>query len=181
MMLKKFLFVFVCCCLGAASFGQNRYYAEKASLTFFSDGVIEDISASNTTVTSIFDLAHMDVAFLVKVKDFQFEKKLMQVHFNEKYMETEKFPKSTFIGSVTGFNASREGAQTVTAIGKLSIHGVTRDVKIPGTLEKRGANLFLKSKFTVRLEDYNINIPQIIWQNVAEDVTVELNFTYNPL
>ena len=161
--------------------GQSRFYAEKSMVIFFSDGVIEDIKATNNTVTSIFDLNKMDVAFLVKVKDFQFEKKLMQVHFNEKYMETEKYPKSTFIGSISGFNATKTGVQHVTATGKLFIHGVTKDVKIPGTLEKRGSNLFLKSKFMVKLADFNITIPQIIWNNVAEDVEVELDFTYNPL
>jgi hypothetical protein len=164
-----------------ASFAQGRFYAEKSLVTFFSDGVIEDIKATNNTVTSIFDLGKMDVAFLVKVKDFEFEKKLMQVHFNEKYMETEKFPKSTFIGSVNGFNPTKSGIQNVVATGKLFIHGVTKDVKIPGTLEKRGSNLFLKSKFMVKLADYNIKIPQIIWNNVAEDVEIELDLTYNPL
>ena len=166
-------------CLPAQA--QNRFYADKSQLTFFSDGVIEDIRATNITVTSIFDLTKMDVAFLVKVKDFQFDKKLMQVHFNEKYMETEKYPKSTFVGSVSGFNPDKAGIQNVTATGKLFIHGVTRDIKIPGTLEKRGSNLFLRSKFIVKLADYNITIPQIIWNNVAEDVEVELDFTYNPL
>lgn len=160
---------------------QNRFYADKSMVTFFSDGVIEDIKATNNTVTSIFDLTKMDVAFLVKVKDFQFEKKLMQIHFNEKYMETEKFPKSTFVGSITGFNPAKAGVQQVTAAGKLFIHGISRDVKIPGTLEKKGSNLLLRSKFMLKLADYNITIPQIIWNNVAEDVEVELDFTYNPL
>ena len=160
---------------------QNRYYADKSLVTFFSDGVIEDIRATNNTVTSIFDLTKMDVAFLVKVKDFQFEKKLMQVHFNEKYMETEKFPKSTFVGSITGFNPARSGVQHVTASGKLFIHGISKEVKIPGTLEKKGSNLLLRSKFMLKLADFNITIPQIIWNNVAEDVEMELDFTYNPL
>lgn len=171
------LLVFLC----APADAQNRYYADKSLVTFFSDGVIEDIRATNNTVTSIFDLNKMDVAFLVKVKDFQFEKKLMQVHFNEKYMETEKFPKSTFVGSITGFNPARPGIQQVTATGKLFIHGISKEVKIPGTLEKKGSNLLLRSKFMLKLADYNITIPQIIWNNVAEDVEVELDFTYNPL
>jgi hypothetical protein len=163
------------------SSAQSRFYADKSLVTFFSDGAIEDIKATNNTVTSIFDLSKMDVAFLVKIRDFEFEKKLMQVHFNEKYLESEKFPKSTFVGSITGFNHSKSGAQQVTASGKLFIHGVTKDVKVPGTLEKRGSNLYLKSKFMVKLADYNIRIPQVIWNNVAENVEVELDLTYNPL
>lgn len=170
------LSAFVC-----TAYSQNRYYAEKSSITFFSDGVIEDIKATNTTVTSIFDLVKKEVAFLVKVKDFQFDKKLMQVHFNEKYMESEKYPKATFIGQVTAFSPEKTGVQQVTAQGKLFIHGVTKEVKVPGTIEKRGSNLFLKTKFMIRLADYNINIPQIIWNNVAEEVEVDINLTYIPL
>src|SRR5690242_13615655 len=73
---------------------QQRYFAEKSKVIFFSDGVIEDIRAENSKVTSIFDVMKGDIAFLLSIKDFKFEKNLMQVHFNEKYMESEKFPKS---------------------------------------------------------------------------------------
>ncbi len=176
--MKHFLLIVLITWTVSAAIGQNRYYSEKSTVTFFSDGVIEDIRATNNTATSILDISKMDVAFLVRVKDFQFEKKLMQVHFNEKYMETEKFPKSTFIGSITGFDPARSGEQHVTATGKLSIHGVTKDVKIPGTIEMQGSNIVLRSKFSIKLADYNIVVPQIIWNNVAEDVEVEMNFTY---
>src|SRR5690606_33054292 len=157
-------------CATSQAFAQHKYGVESSRLTFFSDGAIEDIRAVNTRVTSIFDAGRGDMAMLVRVKDFQFEKKLMQIHFNEKFLESEKYPKSTFLGSVVGFDPLKIGVQQVIAIGKLSIHGVTREVKIPGTLEKRGSNLHLKSKFLVRLSEYNINIPQIVWQNIAEDV-----------
>jgi polyisoprenoid-binding protein YceI len=69
----------------------------------------------------------------------------------------------------------------VIAVGKLFIHGVTREVKIPGTMERKGSNLYLKSKFLLKLSDYNISIPQIVWQNIAEDVEVELNLSFTPL
>ncbi len=173
------LILFLIAC--SSAFPQNKFGAESARLTFLSEGTIEDIRASNTKVTSIFDGNKGDIAFLVRVKDFQFEKKLMQIHFNEKFLESEKYPKSTFLGSVVGFDPLKIGVQQVIAIGKLSIHGVTREVKIPGTLEKRGSNLHLKSKFLVRLSEYNINIPQIVWQNIAEDVEVDLNISFTPL
>jgi hypothetical protein len=165
----------------APAFTQSRFTVQKSKVAFFSDGVIEDIEAVNDKVTSIFDSQKGDIAFLVRVKDFQFEKKLMQVHFNEKFMESEKFPKSTFVGLVSGFDPSKQGSQPVMATGKLFIHGVAKDVKIPGTLEWRGANLALRATFKVKLDDYNITIPQIVWQNIAEEVEINLDFEYTPI
>lgn len=160
---------------------QKRYFSEKSSITFFSEGVIEDIKATNTKVTSIFDLASGDIAYLLSPKDFQFEKKLMQVHFNEKYIESEKYPKSTFQGKIVGYNVSNGQLQEVKAQGKLTIHGVTRDIDVPGTMQIEGNTVNMKSKFMVRLEDYNIKVPQIVWQNIAQQVEVTVQFLYRPV
>ncbi len=160
---------------------QKRYFSEKSTITFFSEGVIEDIKATNTKVTSIFDLANGDVAYLLSPKDFQFDKKLMQVHFNEKYMESEKFPKSTFQGKILGYDASSGQLQQVKAQGKLTIHGVTRDIDVPGTLHIEGNTVNVKSKFMVKLVDYNIKVPQIVWQNIAQEVEVTVQFLYRPV
>lgn len=158
----------------------QRYFAEKSRISFFSDGVVENITASNTKVTSIFD-ARGDIAFLMSVKDFEFEKKLMQVHFNEKYMESEKYPKSSFQGKVVGFDPAIKGTQQVKAVGKLTIHGVTHDVEAPGTVEVVNNQLLVRSKFMVKLSDYNIKVPQIIWKNIAQQVEVSIDFTYRSL
>jgi hypothetical protein len=160
---------------------QQRYFAEKSLIRFYSDGVVEDITATNDKVTSIFDAFKGDIAYLMSIKDFQFDKKLMQVHFNEKYMESEKYPKSTFQGKIVGFNPAEEGIQTVRAIGKLSIHGITNDVDALGTIEKKGSLLFVKSKFMVKLQDYHITVPQIVWKNIAQQVEVTIDFTYRQL
>ena len=160
---------------------QKRFFSEKSNITFFSEGVIEEIKASNTKVTSILDLQSGEVAYLLSPKDFQFEKKLMQVHFNEKYMESEKFPRSTFKGKILGHDASSTNLQQVKAVGQLSIHGVTRDVNIPGTLQIEGNTVTLKAKFMVKLIDYNIKVPQIVWQNIAQEVEVSVNFLYRPV
>jgi len=162
-------------------YAQKRYFSERSSITFFSEGVIEDIKATNTKVTSIFDLASGEVAYLLSPKDFQFEKKLMQVHFNEKYMESEKYPKSTFQGKIVGYDAANGQLQQVKALGKLTIHGVTRDVDMPGTLHIEGNTVNLKSQFVVKLVDYNIKVPQIVWQNIAQQVEVTVQFLYRPV
>ena len=105
----------------------------------------------------------------------------MQVHFNEKYMESEKFPRSTFKGKIVGLDASITSLQQVKAVGQLSIHGVTRDVDIPGTLHIEGNTVTLRAKFIVKLLDYNIKVPQIVWQNIAQEVEVNVHFLYRPV
>ena len=160
---------------------QQRYFAEKPLISFFSDGLVEDITAANDKVTSIFDAKNGDIAYLMNVKDFQFVNKLMQTHFNEKYMESDKFPKSSFQGKVTGFVLASGGTQQVRATGKLTIHGVARDVDVPGTIEVNGGKLILKTKFLVKLEDYKITVPQVVWDKIAQQVEVTLDFVYRPL
>src|SRR5688572_1690466 len=162
-------------------FSQKRYFSEKSNITFFSAGVIEEIKASNTKVTSILDIMSGEIAYLLNPKDFQFEKKLMQVHFNEKYMESEKYPRSSFKGKIEGLDASNTSLQQVKAVGQLSIHGVTRDVNIPGTLHIEGNTVTLQAKFIVKLIDYNIKVPQIVWQNIAQEVEVNVHFLYRPV
>lgn len=158
----------------------QRYSAEKTFVSFFSKASVEDIKAENTKAVSMFDATTNDVAYSIPIKDFKFAKSLMQEHFNEKYMESEKYPKSTFEGKIVGFQSSAQGIQPVRAQGKMTIHGVTRDVDIPGTLEKQADRLVMKSKFVVKLEDYKIRIPQLFWKNITEQVEVTIDFTYQP-
>lgn len=158
----------------------QKYVLEKSVITFFSDAAIEDITAKNSKASSVFDTQTSDIAFSVPINQFQFAKKLMQEHFNEKYMESEKFPKSTFSGKMSGFDVSAKGVQQAKANGKLTIHGVTTNVEIPGTAEVVAGKIVFKAKFIVKLADYNIKIPQLMWQNIAEQVEVTVDFTYKP-
>jgi hypothetical protein len=159
----------------------QKFSTEKGSISFFSDAAIEDISADNTMVGSLFNAATGELVYIVKIKDFVFAKALMREHFNEKYMETEKFPKALFNGKLKGYNASARGEQNVTATGKLTIHGVTRDVQVPGTLEFEGGKAIMKGKFIVVLKDYDIKIPKLVWQNIAEEIEVKIDFVYKPM
>lgn len=159
----------------------QKFSAERGTISFFSDAAVEDISAKNTVVGSIFNAGTGEVVYVAKIKDFIFPKSLMREHFNEKYMETDKFPKSTFQGKITGYTSGTEGIQKVRAVGKLTMHGVTRDVDIPGTLEFTGGKINMNAKFLVKLADYQIKIPKLIWQNLAEEIEVTLDFTYKAI
>jgi len=158
----------------------QKYSLEKSFVSFYSHATIEDITAENTKSVSIFNAATGDIAFSIPIKEFEFAKSLMKEHFNEKYMDSEKFPKSTFQGKISGFDGKATGPQNVKATGKLTIHGETKEIDVPGTIEVQGTNLVMKSKFIVKLEDYKIAIPQLMWQNIAEQVEVTLDFTYKP-
>ena len=164
----------------AISAQAQKYSLSEGVITFFSEATLENIKAENKNTTSAFDVTTGEIAFAVPNNQFQFEKKLMQQHFNEKYMESEKYPRSTFSGKVEGFDASKTGKQQVRATGKMFIHGVTQSVEIPGVLEVSTQGVSMKSTFMIKLADYKIKIPQILWQNIAEQVEVTVDLVYKP-
>ncbi len=159
----------------------QKYSVEKSSIMFFSKTPVEDIDATNTNVSSLFNPTTGDIVFSMMMKEFEFKKSLMKEHFNEKYIESEKFPKSTFQGKITNYSIDNRGEQQVKAVGKLTIHGVTRDIEAPGVIEFVNGRAIAKSKFVVALKDYDIKIPQILWKNIAESIEVNLEITYKPL
>ena len=104
----------------------QKYAAEKSFISFFSDGAIEDIAAENLKTTTLFNTSTGDIVFSIPIKEFAFDKSLMKEHFNEKYMETEKFPKATFQGKVVGFQMDKKGEQQATASGRRPTANSTR-------------------------------------------------------
>lgn len=157
----------------------QKYKSVESEISFYSEAPVEDISANNKKASSIVDLGEQAFAFAVPIQSFQFRKSLMQKHFNEKYLESDKFPKSTFTGKIEGYQAGLE-KQDVVAAGELTIHGVTKKVELPGTIEISGNGFIIKSNFIVKLEDYDIKIPSVLWQNIAEEIEVTINFSYSP-
>jgi polyisoprenoid-binding protein YceI len=157
----------------------QKLTVEKSKIVFFSDGAIEDITAENKKASGIFNLGNGQIVFSIPISGFKFAKALMQEHFNEKYMESDKFPKATFQGKVDGWDKNNS-SQSAKAIGKLTIHGVTKEVEIPGTITKQSNKLQMNAKFMIKLADYNVAIPQLLWQNIAEQVEVTVDFGFKP-
>ena len=174
--LPVFLLIGIC----ASAFAQ-KYTAEKSFISFYSHATIEDIKAENTKASSIFNVETGDIVFSIPIKEFEFAKSLMKEHFNDKYMDSEKLPKSTFQGKITGFQANTAGVQQAKAKGKLTIHGITKDIDVPGTVEFANGKVIMKSSFIIKLDDYEITRPQLLWQNIAEQVECKIEFTYKPI
>jgi polyisoprenoid-binding protein YceI len=179
-MMKKVLFIGTLFLTFVSTAKAQKFTAEKSSVTFYSHATIEDIKATTTKAISLLNAGTGDIAFSIQIKDFVFEKSLMQEHFNEKYMESEKYPKATFQGKLEGFEGKSTTQQNVTAKGKLTIHGVTNEVSIPATITKQNSKYVANAKFMVKLVDYKVEIPQLLWKNIAEQVEVTVDFTYQP-
>lgn len=174
---SKIWFLFLVLAFNASA---QKFVTERSIITFFSGATLEDIAAKTEKAVSIIDLSTFEVAFSVPIKSFQFEKQLMQQHFNERYMESDKFPKATFVGKIEGLQLFVSDLQPVKAVGKLTIHGITQNVSIPGSIEASTNSIVVKAKFFVVLADYKIEVPKLLWQNIAEKIEVTAEFNYKP-
>lgn len=162
---------------------QTRYLTRTGTISFFSATPIEDIQARNQAVAAVVDAQSGQVAFTVRMREFKFPKTLMQEHFNENYVESEKYPSATFTGQLAGLEAALAGSgpQPVQVEGELTIHGVTQHVRVPGTLEKQGERLLMKAKFAVAPAAYRIEIPALVRGHIAQSVEVTVELACEPL
>lgn len=157
----------------------QKYRLFSSEVSFFSDAPMEDIEAYNKDTKSIFDASSVEIAFVVPIKGFEFKKSLMQEHFNENYLESDKYPDAKFEGKLQGYEAGKT-AQEVIAKGKLTIHGVTHEVEVPGSVKENGSGLEMQAVFPIKVADYDIDIPKIVFYNIAEEVEVRVHFQYQP-
>jgi len=160
--------------------GQGKFLTNEGSISFYSHTPIEDITALNNEVGAVIDGEKGEVVIIVQMTRFQFEKKLMQEHFNENYVESEKFPRATFNGKITNHETvdySSKGIYPVLVEGEMTIHGVTRQVSAEGTLEVTENGVVARTEFTLNPEDYDISIPRVVRGNIAELmlITAELS------
>jgi polyisoprenoid-binding protein YceI len=155
--------------------------AKSGKVSFFSSAPLEDIEATNQSAQSVINTNTKEVAVKIPIKAFKFDNSLMQEHFNENYMESEKFPHATFKGKINEeVDLTKEGIYQVSATGKMNIHGVERDQTIKGKLQVAGGKAILDSSFEVLLVDYKIEVPTVVFQKIAEKIKVSCLFTYLP-
>ena len=168
--------------LPALAYAQDRYATRTGEVSFFSHTSMEDIDAVTHKATSVFDASTGAVEFSILVKSFEFEKALMQEHFNENYMESNTFPKATFKGKVTGLTAEQAktpGTYAVEVTGDLTIHGVSKPVTTKGSMTvEAGGVIKAKSEFNVKPEDHGIEIPGEVRKNIAETIKVSVDLSY---
>ncbi|WP_291869070.1 YceI family protein [Maribacter sp.] len=172
----KYIFTIIICFIITNNLiAQDRYITKQGTISFFSHSPVEDIEAINNQILSIVDIETGDIAISVLMKSFMFEKSLMQEHFNENYVESDKFPKAKFTGKIIDIKDSTD-KNKVFIEGDLTIHGITNKVKVKADIEVDN-NVSLKGVFTVLVADYEINIPSVVKNNIAK--TIEITFSLN--
>ncbi len=159
----------------------NIYRLKEGKVSFFSKAPLEDIAAEAKSYAGVINLTNRKVAFQVFITSFEFPNKTMQEHFNENYMESEKYPKATFSGTINEeVDLTKNGTYQVSVAGKLTIHGVEQERTIPGVITMKEGLLSLTSDFKVKLEDHKIKVPSVVVSNIAEVIDVKIAGTFEP-
>ncbi len=156
------------------SYGQE-YFTKNGRISFFSKATLENITADNNQVISIINTETGTFRFYVLINAFHFPKAMMEQHFNTDYLESEKFPSSTFKGTVTGLNnidPGKDGSYNVRVTGSLEIHGVSKNITATGTIIIKNGSLSAISVFKILLKDYNIQIPSTVINNISEEIEI---------
>lgn len=161
-------------------YAQTKSWTSKdAQVSFFSSAPLEDIEAISKTGVSALNTTTGDIIFKVWNTTFQFEKKLMQEHFNENYMESERYPISEFRGKITDSKKlEKDGQYELNIAGMLNIHGIAKQYNTKAKIYVGNNTITAVCNFDVRLADHNIKIPSVVGKNIAEVVQVKITATF---
>lgn len=162
----------------------QKYMTKNGYIGFFSHTPMEDVKADNNQVAAILDISTGEMVFQALIKSFHFERALMEEHFNENYMESEKFPKANFKGKIINLasvNFTKTGTYEVTVEGDLTIHDTTNKISTKGTVEVVTGGINASSKFNIVPEDYKISIPGIVREKINKNLEVTVSVKYAPL
>jgi len=162
----------------------QKYMTKNGYIGFFSHTPMEDIKGDNNQVVGAIDISTGELVFQALIKSFHFDRALMEEHFNENYMESDKFPKSVFKGKITNLASvdfTKPGTYEVTVEGDLTIHDVTNKISTKGTIEVVSGGINANSKFKIVPEDYKIVIPGVVRDKIDKDLTVTVTMKYTPV
>lgn len=184
--MKIILIISVFLLSGFLGIAQDKFYTKSGNIQFDATAASspEKIIGENHASVCVLDTKTGALQFSVPMSGFEFEKALMQEHFNENYVETKLFPKAEFRGSITNpasVQYSKDGTYKVKVKGKLVMHGVTKEVTTDGEILIKGGKISAKAGFSVTLLDYNIKIPTVVADKVGTQARIVVDCSLEPL
>ena len=160
---------------------QAVYSCTNGTISFFSEAPLEDIEAKSGSLHSMFNAATGEVVFIIPLRTFRFSKALMQEHFNERYLETHKYPQAVYKGKINEkVDLDTDGEYVITAKGTLNLHNVEQPRTDTAKLVVAGDTVYLQAKLKVVLAHHDIEIPRLVFQNIAEVIDVSFKAGYTP-
>ncbi len=155
--------------------------AGATAISFYSKSPLEDIDATCKGAVIVLNGATNDLQVKISILSFKFKNALMEEHFNENYMETEKFPNAIFKGKINEkIDYAKDGETKVTVTGKMDMHGVTKEETYEGTVKKVGNEITITCKFKIKVADYKIKVPSLYVQSIAEIVDIDVKSILEP-
>lgn len=158
---------------------QKKIFTKNGIISFYSKTSIEKIEAVNKKVLAVIDAENNKIELAVLIKGFEFEKALMQEHFNENYLESDKYPKAVFKGRFTDASLPVTFVNNTTQIyqvtGNLTLHGVTKEIMLPVTIAVKNNNITANCIFKVVLSDHKIKVPAVVSNNISREIQVTMN------
>lgn len=175
--MKSILLLSLCIGMHFAVWSQKNYSTKNAEVHFIAVDD-NDIDAINKNVVSRLQ-ANGDLSFIMLIKDFKFEMEGMQKHFNEEYLESDKYPRAFFNGKITNFNTvhfSKDGKYPVLVTGTMQVHGVNKIIQTNGFIEIKNGIPTASAQFSVTLKDFKIG--GLLIKMVADKINVDIKCTY---
>ena len=180
----SFLLKIICACivLNASQSKAQFLQSKSGNIIFFSEAPIENIEASSNSVIALINSENGEIAIKAFLRSFEFEKALMQEHFNENYVESDTYPSASFKGEIVDFiGLSKLHKKEFSIKGVLDLHGVKKERPVLAKLvELNNGNFQLQSNFKIACKDHDIKIPKILWKNIAEEIEVNLVIPLKP-
>ena len=161
-----------------SAYSQDRYATRNGLVSFYSETSLESIKAVNNQVSCVFDIKTGDIVFQIKMVGFHFKRALMEEHFNEKYIDSEEYPKSTFIGRIHDWSPAfldRSNTLDVSALGIIEIHGIKKEINAEGRIRFKQETIDISSEFVLTIADFNIDIPNLVKDKIAKKVQINVD------
>lgn len=181
--MKKSIILSVILIFSTSLFAQ-KFITKSGHIRFYSETPLETIEANNKQVNAAYDHDSGHFVFKVLMKSFEFEKALMQEHFNENYVESDDFPNATFKGMIVDHSdliLEEENEVQVKVKGQMTIHGVTQEMEVDGLFDIQENQIHAISTFSLKPADFDIKIPGAVVKNIAEEIEVTVDILLNEL
>ena len=159
----------------------QKYKTTEGQIEIFSKTPVFTIEGMDKKVASIINFETGDVVATTLVRSFKFHEALVEDHFNENYMESEKYPKASFKGKITNIkdvDLKKNGEYKVTIKGDLTLHGQTNPIDVPGTLTVKDGKLVGKTVFNVSLAGYKIRVEESYKDAIKDEIKLNITFDY---